>query len=85
MNRLPSSILLPLTYVAECQDPWALSLRDRIIYCHRETHNDGALESLFRQAELSQIFFCTCLSTKFVTSGFFSLLVMVLGNFDMDS
>lgn len=43
VNRLPPSILLPLTYVAECQDPWALSFHDRIIYCHRETHNDGAL------------------------------------------
>ena len=43
------------------------------------SHHDGALESVFRQAGLSQIFFCTCLSTKFVTSGFFSLLVMVNG------
>ena len=43
------------------------------------SHHDGALESVFRQAGLSQIFFCTCLSTKFVTSRFFSLLVMVNG------
>lgn len=42
VNGLPFSILLPLTYVAECQDPWALSYSDRIIYCHGETHNDGA-------------------------------------------
>lgn len=26
---------------SQCQDPWALSFNDRIIYCHRETPNDG--------------------------------------------